>query len=71
MTVTPIRRLDGSFYTALGYLVGKNAGDLVPVIDGIPDTPSTEDLKAFCAAVSTSGPVGMFHYRSHRRSNRS
>jgi cis-L-3-hydroxyproline dehydratase len=59
--VPPMGRFDGSFYTALGYLVGRNAGDLVPVIDGIPDTPSTEDLKAFCAAVSTSGPVGMFH----------
>ena len=48
------------FCTALGYLVGKRAGDLVPVIDGIRDTPSTEDLKAFCAAVATSGPVGKF-----------
>jgi predicted aconitase len=59
--VPPTDRPDGSFYTALGYLVGKDAGDLVPVIDGIADTPSTEDLKAFCAAVATSGPVGMFH----------
>jgi predicted aconitase len=59
--VPPMGRLDGSFYTALGYLVGRNAGDLVPVIDGIPDPPSTEELKAFCATVSTSGPVGMFH----------
>jgi predicted aconitase len=61
VTVPPTARRDDLFYTALGYLVGKNAGDLVPVIDGIPDTPSTEDLKAFCAAVSTSGPVAMFH----------
>ena len=59
--VPPLAQRDALFYTALGYLVGKNAGDLVPVIDGIPDTPSTEDLKAFCAAVATSGPVGMFH----------
>jgi predicted aconitase len=58
--VPPIAEGDGLFYTALGYLVGKRAGDLVPVIDGIRDTPSTEDLKAFCAAVATSGPVGMF-----------
>jgi predicted aconitase len=43
--VPPIAEGDGLFYTALGYLVGKRAGDLVPVIDGIRDTPSTEDLK--------------------------
>jgi predicted aconitase len=59
--VPPLAQRDVLFYTALGYLVGKNAGDLVPVIDGIPDIPSTEDLKALCAAVSTSGSVAMFH----------
>ena len=61
VNVAPTAQRDGLFYTALGYLVGKNADDLVPVIDGITDAPSTEDLKAFCAAVATSGPVGMFH----------
>jgi cis-L-3-hydroxyproline dehydratase len=61
VTVPPTSRPDGSFFTALGYLVGKEAGDLVPVIEGIADPPTTEDLKAFCAAVATSGPVGMFH----------
>lgn len=61
VTVPPMDRLDGSFYVALGYLVGQQAGELVPVIDGLPGTPSTEDLKAFCAAVATSGAVGLFH----------
>lgn len=59
--VPPLGSLDGSFWTALGYLVGKEAGTLVPVVDGIRTAPSTEDLKAFCAAVATSGPVGLFH----------
>ncbi|MDF3312925.1 aconitase X catalytic domain-containing protein [Rhodococcus sp. T2V] len=59
--VPPMDRLDGSFYTALGYLVGKHSGELIPVIDGISTEPSMEDLKSFCAAVATAGPVGMFH----------
>ena len=52
---------DPSFFTTLGYLVGKHAGSEVPVIEGISWTPSTEDLKAFCSTIATSGPVGMFH----------
>ena len=52
---------DPSFFTTLGYLVGKHAGTDIPVIEGISGTPSTEDLKAFCATVATSGPVGLFH----------
>jgi predicted aconitase len=52
---------DPPFFTTLGYLVGKHAGTEIPVIEGIPGTPSTEDLKAFCSTVATSGPVGLFH----------
>ncbi|WP_139173667.1 aconitase X [Geodermatophilus telluris] len=52
---------DPSFFTTLGYLVGKHAGTDVPVIEGISCAPSTEDLKAFCSTVATSGPVGLFH----------
>ena len=59
--VPDVRDPDPSFFTTLGYLVGKHAGTDVPVIDGISWTPSTEDLKAFCATVTTSGPVGLFH----------
>ena len=59
--VPPLEHLDGSFYTALGYLVGKHAGDLVPVITGIESIPTTEELKALCASVATSGPVGLVH----------
>ncbi len=52
---------DESFFTTLGYLVGKHAGTQIPVVQGISWTPSTEDLKAFCSTVATSGPVGLFH----------
>jgi len=53
--------VDDSFYTALGYLIGQSAGNLIPVIQGIEVTPSVEELKLLCAAASTSGAVGLIH----------
>jgi predicted aconitase len=61
INVPPLTNLDGSFYTALGYLVGKLTGDLVPIVSGLKEEPSLEDLKSFCAAAASSGAVGMFH----------
>lgn len=52
---------DSSFYTVLGYLVGKKSTTGIPVIRGLQKKPSLEELKAFSAAVSTSGPVGLYH----------
>jgi len=52
---------DGQFFAVLGHLVGKLAGDLVPVIDGIRVSPAEDDLKAFAAAVASSGCVALFH----------
>jgi len=52
---------DDSFYPVLGHLVGKAAGDRVPVIDGLAVTPSADQLKALGAAAASSGNVGLFH----------
>jgi predicted aconitase len=52
---------DPSFFTTLGYFIGKHTGTAVPVIEGISETPSVEALKAFCSTVATSGSVGLFH----------
>lgn len=57
----PLNDVDGAFFTALGYIVGQHSEGLVPVIDGLQSEPSLDDLKALCAAVSTSGPVGLVH----------
>ncbi|QQK78429.1 aconitase X catalytic domain-containing protein [Salicibibacter cibarius] len=56
-----LRKIDSTFYPVLGYLVGSYVGSGVPVIDGLPDSPSSDDLKAFGAAAATAGAVGMFH----------
>jgi len=48
-------------YAALGYYVGGVAGSRVPVLQGISKNISTDQLKAFSAAIATSGSIGLFH----------
>ena len=57
------RRLqqDDQFFGVLGHLVGKLAGDAIPVIDGVEARPTEDQLKAFSAAVASSGRVALFH----------
>ena len=50
-----------AFYAAVGYLVGKVTGDLVPVLQGIPTGITFDQLKALSAASASSGSVGLFH----------
>ena len=52
---------DDQFFAVLGHLVGKLAGDRIPVIDGIAVRPLEDHLKAFAAAVASSGRVALFH----------
>ncbi len=52
---------DEVFYPVLGHLIGPLVGERIPVIEGLPATVSGDQLKAFCAAVASSGAVGLFH----------
>ncbi len=52
---------DDSFYPVLGYLIGKVAQDRIPVVEGIEVTPSEDQLKALCAATTSSGAVALCH----------
>lgn len=52
---------DDQFFAVLGHLVGKIAGDRIPVIDGVSVQPPEDQLKAFSAAVASSGRVALFH----------
>lgn len=45
----------------LGSLYGREAGDTVGVIAGVPHHPGEDALKAFGAAAASSGAVGLFH----------
>lgn len=48
-------------YATLGYYVGAVTGSRVPVLQGVSKNISTDQLKAFSAAVATSGSIGLFH----------
>ena len=52
---------DDQFFAVLGHLVGKIAGDRIPVVDGLVVRPPEDHLKAFSAAVASSGRVALFH----------
>ena len=52
---------DDQFFAVLGHLVGRIAGDRVPVIDGVRAQPQEDHLKAFGAAAASSGRVALFH----------
>ena len=50
-----------SDYGALGYLVGKAAGNRVPFFAGLEEDCSVGKLKALGAAMAASGAVALFH----------
>jgi predicted aconitase len=49
------------FYAVLGYLLGHRCADGVPVVEGLTGHPESDQLKALCAAVATSGAIAMLH----------
>jgi cis-L-3-hydroxyproline dehydratase len=52
---------DPHFFAVLGYLIGKEAGSHVPVIEGIGHAPSLESMKALCSTVAAAGAVALLH----------
>ncbi len=59
--VPAVLQRDAQFFAVLGHLVGKLAGDRVPVVGDLVVRPSEDQLKAFAAAVASSGRVALFH----------
>ncbi|WP_454726375.1 MULTISPECIES: aconitase X [Cupriavidus] len=56
------RRTDRDIlFAALGFLIGKQAGTLIPVITGLPGDSTEDELKALGAAAASSGAVALFH----------
>jgi predicted aconitase len=53
---------EDSFYPVFGLLVGKLAGDRIPVLTGLNVQPTEDQLKAFGAATASSGSVALFHW---------
>lgn len=51
----------GGLAVAAGLFTGKQCGDAIAVITGLPRSTSEDDLKALGAAAASSGSVAMFH----------
>ena len=52
---------DSVDYAILGYLIGEIIVNKVPVIQGLPEHTSMDDLKSFSAAAASGGAVALFH----------
>jgi predicted aconitase/predicted aconitase with swiveling domain len=51
-----------AFWPLMGYVAGKNAPEAVPLLRGLSGlSPSTDDLKALCAAFGTTSAAPMLH----------
>ena len=48
-------------FAVLGYAIGRQVGTEVPVFKGFTRRPTTENYKALCAALASSGAVALFH----------
>ena len=46
---------------AVGHMIGRRCGGLIPAIIGLPQEVSEDDLKALGAAAASSGAVALFH----------
>ena len=52
---------DASFYPLLGYFIGKQWGNQVVAISGLPPSISRDNLKGLGAAAASSGATALFH----------
>lgn len=60
--VEPIQSPDDAFWPLLGYHIGLQAANDIPLIYGLETAePSMDDLKAFSAAFATTSSAPMFH----------
>lgn len=49
------------FFPVLGYFIGANSQNQIPVIVGLPPETTEDQLKALGAAAASSGAVALFH----------
>ncbi len=49
------------FFALLGFVVGRQTGDDLPAIAGLPADTTEDELKALGAAAASTGAVAMFH----------
>lgn len=50
-----------TLFVGVGLIIGRCAGDLIPVIEGLPPPRDEDQLKALGAAAASAGSVALFH----------
>ncbi|MFQ6126096.1 MAG: aconitase X catalytic domain-containing protein [Candidatus Heimdallarchaeota archaeon] len=55
------KSITDSDYPTIGYFVGKQVDEKIPVLTGLPRTVSTDQLKNMGAAMAASGSVALYH----------
>jgi hypothetical protein len=59
--VPPALQRSDELYPVLGHMLGRLAGDSIPVIDGLDVSPTEDQLKQLGAGAASSGAVALFH----------
>jgi predicted aconitase len=49
------------FYPVLGYLLGQEVSNGIPVVEGLSVLPNNDQLKSLAAAAASSGAIALFH----------
>ncbi|HEB28055.1 MAG TPA: DUF521 domain-containing protein [Porticoccus sp.] len=52
---------EDNFYQLLGFFIGDDVSDKIPVISGLPTSTSKDNLRNLGAAAGSSGNMAMFH----------
>lgn len=55
------KKMKDDDYPAIGYIVGKISSDKIPVLTGLPENVSVDQLKNMGAAMATTGSVSLYH----------
>jgi predicted aconitase len=48
-------------YNTIGYMIGKTFGNKIPVLVGLPQSATLDQLKCMGAAMASSGAIAMYH----------
>jgi hypothetical protein len=52
---------EDAFFSVLGSMIGKLAGETICVVHGLPNNAQEDQLKALCAGAASTGSVGLVH----------
>jgi len=57
-----MRGLTDLDYRSIGFFIGRNAGARIPLLDGLPSSVTSDQIKHMGAGAAAAGPVTMIHF---------